>query len=359
MLNQTVDNLTPLLSLLRQPAFCLRPDGSLVCNAWAKELAPAGGQALSAWLGSSAPLWDSWDRESVLHLSLACNGTEFEVSVEALTDGSLFLLTPRNGPEAADAALSAASQVLRQPLADLAALLQPLAEDPDLSSRTAAMTRQVYRLTRIAGNLADLERLRQSDCQPRLQLLDLNAFLTPLLQEVESLCGSAGRTLTFALPAKTVLLQADPQLVERALLNLVSNALKFSPPDTPIVFQVRTTQTHVLLQLQNRCSTGSAELLQSAFHRLEQRSQLPDPRWGVGLGLPLAQAIAKLHGGAVAVEATRSGLATVTLSLDRRRPLKAPLLEAPPPFEYTGGMRRTLVELSDSLPNRLFQHHAL
>ena len=358
MLNQTVDNLTPLLPLLRQPAFCLRADGSLVCNAEAGDLAPADGEALSAWLGTSAPLWDCWNRDSVLHLSVSCNGAEFEVSAEALTDGTLFLLSPLDGPEAADAALSAASQVLRQPLADLAALLQPLAEDPDLSSRTAAMTRQVYRLTRIAGNLADLERLRRSDCRPRLQLLDLNAFLTPLLQETESLCASAGRTLAFSLPSKSILFQADPQLVERALLNLISNALKYSPPDTPIVFQVRTTQTHVLLQLQNHCSSGGADLLKSAFHRLEQRSQLPDPRWGIGLGLPLAQAIAKLHGGALAVEAARSGLATVTLSLDRRRPLKAPLLEAPP-FEYTGGMRRTLVELSDSLPNHLFQHHAL
>ena len=361
MANQTVENLTPLLPLLEQPAFCLGWDGGLVCNAAARELAPADGNALCAWLGPAAALWETWDRENALRLTLEINGRDYSLCAEALQDGTLFLLSPVSAPDQAYGALAVASQVLRQPLADLAALLQPLAErveDPSLVTRTAAITRQVYRLTRIAGNLADLERLRRGEYGLHLQLLDLNGFLAPLLQETQALCASAGRTLTYKLPAKSVSIQADPQLLERALLNLLSNALKFSPADTPVQFRIRDTQTHVLLQMCNVC-TGGTEFLEAAFHRLDQRGQMPDPRWGIGLGLPLTEAIARLHGGTLAVETGGNNAAMVTLSLNRRRPLKTPVLESPPPFEYTGGMRRTLVELADLLPGALYQRHAL
>ena len=144
--------------------------------------------------------------------------------------------------------------------------------------------------------------------------------------------------------------------MQRALLNLFSNALKYSPAGTPLRLRAEATEHRLLLQLENVCDESDAELLKAAFHRLEQRSQLPDPRWGVGLGLPLAQAIARLHGGMVALEA-RNHTAVVTLSLSRRTRQPA-ALRSPTAF-YTGGTPQTLLELADVLPNRLYHPDAL
>ena len=113
----------------------------------------------------------------------------------------------------------------------------------------------------------------------------------------------------------------------------------------------------MLFRVQNHCRTRDAELLSSAFRRLEDRGTIPDPRWGLGLGLLMVQRIAGLHGGAVALEA-RNNTVTVTMSVSRRKPDAADL-KSPVPMDYTGGIRRGLLELSDALPQSLFEEELL
>ena len=357
MLGQTIDNLILVLSLIQQPAFCIRQDGTVVCNQAARPLAPQHGTALHTWLGPAANAWAAWKHSSTLELTVTREERTYTVTAEPLEDGTLFLLAACDASDGADSALSVASQVLRQPLTNLSAAVQLLSERPELAQlqdETASITRQLYQLTRLTGNLADLVRLRSGDYHLRLVLLDVNQYLEPLMQEVVSLCRSAGRDFLYTLLPKSVFLQADPMLLERAILNLVSNALKFSRTDTPIRCWPEVSGDHVLFRVRSCCGSDASEFLVAAFSRLEQRDTLPDPRWGIGLGLPITLQIARLHGGMTAVETDSDGWATVTLSMSRRRPLQAPVL-ASPAFEYTGGMRRTLVELSDVLPNQLYQ----
>lgn len=357
MLCQTVDNFIPLLNWMQQPAFCIRDDGSVVSNRAAQPLAPLDFAGLSPWLGDAASLFEAWDRDATLELPLELSGCPFRVTIDRLIDGTAFLLAAAAVPDPVDNALSVASQVLRQPLTNLSVMLQQLSGQPEL---TSAMTRQLYQLTRLTSNLADLARLRSGQYRLRTERLDVNEFLRPLLEELESLCTSAGHALVWKSLAKSVMLLADPMLLERGILNLISNALKFSQPETPIQFRAETNGSYLLLRIRNQCSGGSTELLRAAFSRLEQRDQLPDPRWGIGLGLPITQHIARLHGGMVAVEASNDGWATVTMTLSRRRAGQGSVLASPlPPFEYTGGMRRTLVELAEVLPNSLYHRDKL
>lgn len=115
----------------------------------------------------------------------------------------------------------------------------------------------------------------------------------------------------------------------------------------------------ILFRVRNHCQGADSDLLSAAFQRMEQRGVLPDPRWGVGLGLPLVRHIAQLHGGAVALEAAADGTVTVTMSISRKRPAREALLKSPPPLDYTGGMERTLVELSDVLPAGCYDSTAI
>lgn len=360
MRSQTVDQLIPFLQLLQQPAFCLRQDGSIVCNREARNLAPCSGDALFSWLGESAALYEQWNQQDALTLPLPLANHSASVILQPLSDGVLFLISGCQSLAAGIDALAVTAQVLRQPLTDLSALTQQLSEDleemedPLLQAQSAAITRHIYRLSRIACNLADLEQIRNGTYQPRREKLALLDYLDTLIQELEDVCSGTGRQLICKLPAKPTNLSVDPMLLERAILNLLSNAIKYGHKSNPIYFQVETTPSAVLFQMKNTCAEADSDLLATAFQRLNQRGVLPDPQWGIGLGLPMTRYIAQLMGGTVAVEVNRANEAIVTMSISRKN--TSAEVQAPhyPPIDYTGGMRHSLVELSDVLPDDCF-----
>lgn len=360
MLSQTIEQSMSLLAMVQQPAFCIGDNGAVHTNDAARHLAPYNAEELPHWLADGAEAFDRWDRAEALELPLDRNSQSYSVTIRPLQDGLLFLMHALPTDDEAGAAMAVASQVLRQPLTDLYSQVQFLAdklEDSAALIQAAAIHRQIFRLNRIAANLSDLDLLRNNQYRLHTQRLDSGALLTPLMEELSDLVRAANRTLTWTPLKKNIFLQGDSSLLQRAILNLVSNALKFSPAGSPIAIQAEVTDLYLLIQVQNQCDDGGAELLRGAFDRLRQRDLLPDPRWGVGLGLPLAQAIARLHGGMVALE-VRDGTAIVTLSISRRRSADAPVLEAPV-FSYTGGIRQTLLELADALPSSVYHRDAL
>lgn len=361
MLEQTIDQLKPLLLLLQQPAFWIRQDGSIECNGAARHLAPESRDALAAWLGATVLLYAGWNRRDGLELPVDRAGRSYSVTIQTLPDGELFLLSESGGSGSdTGEALAVTAQVLRQPLTELFSLSQRLfgdleeVEDPTLQSRTAAMTRHLYRLVRIAGNLADLEQLRSGQYRPRWSRLELRGYLTPMAEALSAVCADAGRTLEYQTPWEQVQFFADGDLLERAILNLLSNAVKYGTAAQPIRLWAEVLPSAILFRVRNHCEAADGDLLSAAFQRMEQRGVLPDPRWGVGLGLPLARHVAQLHGGAAALEEGADGTVTVTLSISRKRPSQEALLKSPPPIDYTGGLQRALVELSDVLPDSCY-----
>lgn len=365
MLSQTVDQLVPLLQMLQQPAFCLRQDGSVVCNREAHNLAPYSAGALNIWLGESAELYEQWDRQSALTLPVSLGRQPSSVTIRPLADGLLFLIGSDRSTATDTDALAVTAQVLRQPLTDLSTLMQQLSdvlvemEDPILQTQSAAITRQIYRLSRIACNLADLEQIRVGSYVPRKEKIDLTGYLETLTQEIKDICSSAGHAIVCKLPPKPITITADPILLERAVLNLLSNAMKYGDKTKPIELTVDITPTAVLFHMKNTCSEADSDLLTAAFHRLSQRGVLPDPQWGIGLGLPLTRYIAHLMGGTVAVQVSRDNEATVTMSVSRKNAISEVRVPHFAPIDYTGGMRHSLVELSDVLPDDCFDSVSL
>lgn len=350
MHRQTVEQAMSLLSIVQQPAFCIRKNGTLAYNEAAKHLVPSCAAALPQWLGTSSTMYELWDRSSDLLLNVRLHNADYAVTLQPLTDGTLFLMNACTISTASENALAVSSQVLRQPLSDMSTLLHQMERGAEID--TASLSCQLHRLTRIVSNLTEIGRLSAGEPRLNMALVSTQDYPVSLLDEIKDLCRAAGRDFSYVLPKKSLNFYADTALLNRALLNLVSNALKFSAPGTPILVRSEVIGTHLVFQVENDCSNNSSELLRAAFNRLSHRGILPDPKWGVGLGLPLANVIARLHGGMVAVE-TLDGKATVTLSVslhDRSSALGSPLQ-----VDYTGGMRQALLELSDVLPQESFR----
>jgi len=362
---QTIEQVLPLLELIQQPAFCLRFDGSILCNEQARLLAPFSAQDLPLWLGSSAEAYETWDRSSKLVLPISLGSETCSVILEPLCDGTLFLLSPCQDLTSGGSQMAVTAQVLRQPLTDLCNLALQLSEeleemeDPFLQQQTASMTRMIYRLNRIACDLADLEQLQNGSYPARIEKLDLTAFLQELAVELTDICRSAGFTLECSLPHQQIIVMADSVLLERALLNLISNAMKYGRKDMPLYLILDHSPSAAYIRVKNTCTKPDSDLLSAAFQRLTRRGVLPDPQWGIGLGLPLARYAAQLMGGTVAVEAGADQTATVTLSISRKRNLQDTSVHTMPIYDYTGGMRRSLVELSDVLPDDCYDSTAI
>lgn len=247
---------------------------------------------------------------------------------------------------------------IRQPMSTVLAVtpkLLPLLEDvpePRAMDWAAALNRSLYSMLRTAGNL-QLYGASGEGLALQPERVELRAWLEELLDLVQPLAEASGHSLIRALDPGTCVLEMDPVRMEQAVLNLISNAMKFSEPGTRIEVSAHFTGTQAVLTVRDQGCGIPPDQMGQIFSRSENRGAVPDPRYGVGLGLPLTRRILQAHGGRMMLESGESGTA-VHLSLQvrgsrdqiLRTPVKVP--------EISSGVDSVLLELADALPDGVF-----
>lgn len=223
------------------------------------------------------------------------------------------------------------------------------AEDAELDAQAALVQQSYYRLLRLSGNLTDATRLLQSNPLP-LQNLDLCAVAKEVYRECLPLAELADRRLVFAAEDDPMITALHKESVQRILYHLLSNALKFSPAGSEITLRCRLSGNHALVTVRdNGPGIGAEKLEQLLETPLSALKAEPTPH-GLGLGLPLAKAMAEGMGGRLLLESNPAGtLATLALPIRQTAAIVRDL-----PFQYTGGFSAPLTELSDALPVRAF-----
>jgi hypothetical protein len=358
MLYQTVDSLLPLLAVLQQPAFCLRQDGTVCGNAMSIHLRPSDRVALPGWLGENTALYEQWDRHTTLTIPVCASGISCTATVQALADGDLFLLSECS-VSAASGPIGTSSQVLSESLSKLTASFQNMLdlveeqENLTLASEAAGVTRNLFRMTRLAQNLSTYDAIQRDEMVIRPTRLSMYDQVQPMLEEIASAIQETGNRLQVTLPRENLRFCADWPVLERALLNLLDNALLHGYSGQTIDLQISASAFFVMFRITGK-SGASANALATAFHRLDQRGIVPDPHWGMGLGLPIALHIARLHGGTLAIEDGPDGQVSVILSVSKKLAPADNSLQSPMGFDRTGGLDPRLLELSDVLPVSLY-----
>ena len=142
-----------------------------------------------------------------------------------------------------------------------------------------------------------------------------------------------------------------PSYLERLLWNLLSNAVKYTPSGGEVTVTLRAAAGQVLLTVADSGVGIPPEQQAHLFDGYLEKLRMPPPPQGLGLGLPLCQAIARGHGGRLLLQSGPEGT-TVTVSLPDRRCTKTVLRE--PPFAYGGGFHPVLLGLADALPYTAF-----
>ena len=165
---------------------------------------------------------------------------------------------------------------------------------------------QNERLEHLANELLDLSRLESPQTIRNFEVFDLHDLIAQIAEQFASRAEQAGRKFTLVLPDREISMLGNRQQIQRALEDLLENALKFTQPEESIRLSVQLKDADVALTI---ADTGIgimpedlAHLFQR-FHRGHNSTEYP----GNGLGLAIIKAIVTLHNGAVDVESTGQG----------------------------------------------------
>jgi PAS domain S-box-containing protein len=215
--------------------------------------------------------------------------------------------------------LGIVSHDLRNPLGAIllgAKALLELEEDEWVTPIARRIVSSAERSTRMIGDLLDFTQARLGGGIPlKPGAVDLLALATTTLREVES-----------AYPDRSVKLtrEGDPHgswdadRLAQVVTNLVTNALKYSPADTPVAVSLADRGDSVELHVHNQGAPIPADRLDRIFEPLQRATDEIDLKTrSVGLGLYIVDAIAKAHGGSVGVASTAESGTTFTVRLPR------------------------------------------
>lgn len=201
------------------------------------------------------------------------------------------------------------SHELRTPLASIKLYVETLLdgglEVPGMAEdRLNKINREVDELTQLVRELLDLARLEAGRDQPNLVPLEAADLGRNAAERLEAQAERAGVALALDFPPDVPPLMGDRRMLEGALVNLIHNAVKFTPAGGRVTVGAHADATdRVVLWVED---TG-AGIPEEHLPRLFERFYKEDPariRGGTGLGLAIVKHVALAHGGAVAVTST-------------------------------------------------------
>lgn len=180
-----------------------------------------------------------------------------------------------------------------------------------------SIVEESQRLSSIVGSLLFLARARRMHVDLERQHIDVAAELNVIRAYFETSAQESGIALTARGPDNT-LLDVDRTLFQRAISNLVSNAIAHTPPGGSIVLEARTNGNSVAVAVRDTGEGVSEEDQARVFDRFYRADKARNAASGrLGLGLPIAKSILDLHGGSISLSSKPGQGTVVTLTFPR------------------------------------------
>jgi len=184
---------------------------------------------------------------------------------------------------------------------------------PESHALVAVAHRNGLRLLKLVNSLLDFSRIEAGRAHARYEPTDLATLTAELASSFRSACDKAGLTLTVDCPPLDKPVYVDRDMWEKIVLNLISNAFKFTPAGE-IRIELRTESNHAVLRVRDTGAgipAAELSLIFERFHRVEGVAGRTHE--GTGIGLALVQELVKLHKGFVTVESEVARGSTFTV----------------------------------------------
>jgi two-component system sensor histidine kinase KdpD len=180
---------------------------------------------------------------------------------------------------------------------------------------------EAERLARLVGNLLDMTRLATDTLAPRREWQSLEEIVGAAIHRLGRRLD--GRELQLDLPAELPLIAVDGVLFEQVLINLVENAVRYTPPGTPIAIAARADGASLELSVADRGPGLEPGEEREIFEKFRRGSAGRETR-GAGLGLAICRGIVEAHGGTIAAGNRPGGGALFRVRLPLEAPPRVP-----------------------------------
>ena len=218
--------------------------------------------------------------------------------------------------------LSSVSHDLRTPLAAIAgassALLEASSGQDEATRRELlqSICDESLRLSRLVENLLQMTRIESRGIEVKKQWEVLEEVVGSALRRLEAQLRQ--RKVEIEIPPEFPLVPMDGLLMEQVLVNLLENAVRYTPPEAAIKVTARSTSKECLVEVSDTgpgLAKGEEERIFEKFYRGVRSQQGGDNQRGAGLGLAICKAIVQAHGGSIRADNQPTGGARFEFSI--------------------------------------------
>lgn len=194
---------------------------------------------------------------------------------------------------------------LRTPLASMRSLMEGMIDGvlpADFSTYSAVQT-ELTRLQRLVGDLENLSQAESGQIKLNIQEFDLKDLLEQVVLRLKPQFSEKQIDLKIELPEPALRLQADRERIQQVLINLLGNALQYTPPHGSVQIHAESKHNMIICGVEDNgigLSDSDIDQIFERFYRVDKsRSRAGG---GSGIGLTIASHIIKAHGGSLQAE---------------------------------------------------------
>ena len=240
-----------------------------------------------------------------------------------------------------DRFLSVLSHELRNPLSPIlnaVGVVQRLApDDPRTRVQHAIIERQTRHLSRLVDDLLDVNRIAYGKLELRPEVVSLKEAVLLAVEGSYAAFEEKGVTLEIDLADETIAVFADQTRISQVVMNLLANAVKFTPDGGSVAISLHVDKSEAVLRVQDTGAGIPAEVLPRIFEAFEQAdTSLAHSEGGLGLGLMVARGLVEAQGGRIDAHSdgpNQGAEFIVRMPLSLSEPAPAPSISPAAPAE--------------------------
>jgi signal transduction histidine kinase/CheY-like chemotaxis protein len=226
-------------------------------------------------------------------------GIDFDITERKKTEAVL-----READRKKDEFLAMLAHELRNPLAPIVNAIQIIQAkgppEPELVWAREVIARQARQMTRLVDDLLDVSRISLGKLELRRERVRLDAVVQSALETCRPALDARNQTLIVSVPPELIVIDGDATRLAQSLLNLLTNASKYSDHGATVWLSVSVESTEAVISIKDTGIGIPEEMLEHVFEMFAQVDRtLERSQGGLGVGLALVKVIVELHGGSV------------------------------------------------------------
>ncbi|NEX63948.1 PAS domain S-box protein [Noviherbaspirillum galbum] len=252
-----------------------------------------------------------------------------------------------------DEFLAMLAHELRNPLAPIAMATQLMRmQQLDGARKEQAVDiidRQVKHMTELVDDLLDVSRVTRGLVELDRDTVDLKAVVAHAVEQVRPLIDSRHHALTVRMLGENVHVHGDHTRLVQVIVNLLSNAAKYTPQHGEINLQVDVSESQARIRVTDNGCGIDAALMPYLFDLFTQAERTPDrSQGGLGIGLALVKSMVQLHGGQVKAESAGRNRGSTFIVLLPLIPVEPPADRNDLPMTPDAGERLRILIVDDN-----------